>query len=79
MNISSQYILDRTQHRPTIGIICGSGLGKNIYWIEHSMRPTIGIICGSGIGKKLRNLIGLIFIIDNKEKIYLSSKVVNLN
>jgi len=27
VNISAQYILDRTQHRPTIGIICGSGLG----------------------------------------------------
>jgi purine-nucleoside phosphorylase len=27
VNISAKYILDRTKHRPTIGIICGSGLG----------------------------------------------------
>eukprot|EP00088_Acartia_fossae_P027596 TRINITY_DN2833_c0_g1_i10.p1 TRINITY_DN2833_c0_g1~~TRINITY_DN2833_c0_g1_i10.p1 ORF type:complete len:334 (-),score=70.17 TRINITY_DN2833_c0_g1_i10:856-1818(-) len=27
VNISAQYILDRTSYRPTIGIICGSGLG----------------------------------------------------
>jgi len=27
VNISAKYILDRTKHRPSIGIICGSGLG----------------------------------------------------
>ena len=31
VNISAKYILDRTKFRPTVGIICGSGLGKSKY------------------------------------------------
>ena len=29
VNVSAEYIKERTTYRPEIGIICGSGLGKN--------------------------------------------------
>ena len=28
ISISANYLLERTKHRPTIGIVCGSGLGQ---------------------------------------------------
>ena len=28
ISISANYLLERTKHRPAIGIVCGSGLGQ---------------------------------------------------
>ena len=46
ISVCSDYVLSKTKHRPKIGIICGSGLGKKIqfgnYFLLLNSDPIIG-------------------------------------
>ena len=46
ISVCSDYVLSKTKHRPKIGIICGSGLGKTIqtknFFLLLNSDPIIG-------------------------------------
>jgi len=70
VNISAKYILDRTKFRPTVGIICGSGLGtladlvENADSFNYSEIPNFPVsTCPGHVGRLLVGELGGISVL----------------